>query len=226
MLESKPRVHLTPPGRDWQIAGDWLYRSIGGFDRRLVIDSSFAHAWQAEILSGRPLILPGRQFVYPVQVEEVERGAVEVLVKPPSGSNDARQFLATCALGFAGPLAPSGVWACPHPEWMCIVAGGYAYLIDTTYPSRWEQLEYRPVTAIRALPDHNLLLFAGFHSLLAWGRDGKVWKTGRLTWDGLRITGIEGNTLIGFGWEMKTDRELQFEVDLKTGEHRGGAYLG
>jgi hypothetical protein len=27
------------------------------------------------------------------------------------------------------------------------------------------------------------------------------------------------------GWDMTTDRELEFLVNLKTGEHRGGGYL-
>ncbi len=150
---------------------------------------------------------------------------METLVKPPARSGDTRQFLATCALGFAGPLALSGAWACPDPEWICIVAGGYAYLIDTSLPSRWEQVEYRPVTEIRALPEQGLLLFSGFHSLLAWGQDGKAWQSGRLTWEGVRITHVAANRLFGFGWDMKTDREMEFEVDLKTGQHRGGGYL-
>jgi len=72
--------------------------------------------------------------------------------------------------------------------------------------------------------DQELLIFSGFHSLLAWGREGKAWQTGRLSWDGVRITGIRGETIIGTGWEMSTDRELEFEVNLKTGEHRGGGY--
>jgi hypothetical protein len=188
----------------------------------LRMNLSFPHAWLAEILSARPLILPSRQFVYPVQVEEVERGALEVMVKPPSV---AASFLATCALGFSSPLALTGLWAAPHPNWMCAVAGGYGYLIDTSEPQRWEQLEYRPITAIRPVPSHGLLIFAGFHSLLAWGPDGKAWQTARLSWEGLRITGIEGDTLSGLGWDLKTDRELEFTVNLKTGEHRGGGYL-
>ncbi len=186
------------------------------------IDSTFAHTWQAEVLASRPLILPTRQFVYPVQVEEVERGALEVMIRPPSG---APAFLATCALGFANPAAPTGVWACPDPEWICVVAGGYAYLIHTADPARWQQLEYRPVTEVKPIVEHELLVFAGFHSLLAWGRTGKMWQTGRLTWDGVRITEVRGDTLYGLGWEMKSDRELEFEVDLRTGEHRGGGYL-
>jgi hypothetical protein len=31
--------------------------------------------------------------------------------------------------------------------------------------------------------------------------------------------------LHGTGWELSSDRELDFEVNLKTGEHRGGGYL-
>ena len=182
----------------------------------------FPHDWQAEVLPTHPLILPSRSFVYPAQVEEVERGAVEVLIKPPNGGSP---FLATCALGFAGPEVPTGVWPCPNPAWICIAAGGYVYLIDTAEPKQWQQVEYRPVTQILALPQQQLLLFAGFHSLLAWGREGKAWQTGRLSWDGVRISEIRGDTLYGLGWEMKTDQELEFEVNLETGEHKGGGFI-
>ena len=183
----------------------------------------FVHDWQAEVLGTPPLILPSRHFVYPALVEEVERGAMELLIKPPDGT---QPFLATCALGFAGPEVPTGVWACPHPAWICVAAGGYVYLIDTRNPKQWEQVEYRPVMEVVILMQQQLLLFSGFHSLLAWGREGQAWQTGRLSWDGVRITEIRDNTLFGFGWEMKTDRELEFEVDLRTGEHKGGGFIG
>jgi hypothetical protein len=186
------------------------------------IDSTFVHNWKAEVLAARPLILPAHQFVYPAQVEEVERGALEVMIHPLGGGHS---FLATCALGFADPVVPTGVWSCPHPAWICAVAGGYAYLIDSRDPTQWKQVEYRPVTAVFPIADQELLVFAGFHSLLAWGADGKAWQTGRLSWDGVRITAVRGETLLGLGWDMNTDRELEFEVDLKTGNHRGGGYL-
>jgi hypothetical protein len=186
-----------------------------------MIDSTFARTWEAEVLSSRPLILPARQFVYPAQVEEVERGALEVMIR----SQGATPFLATCALGFAGPAVPTGVWTCPDPAWICAVAGGYAYLIDTRDPKQWEQIAYRPVTSVTPVADHDLLIFSSFHSLLAWGRAGKVWQTGRLSWDGLSVTGVRGETLLGLGWDMETDEEREFEVNLKTGEHRGGGYL-
>jgi hypothetical protein len=185
------------------------------------LDSTFAHSWQAEILSARPLILPSRQFVYPVQVEEVERGALEVMIRPVPTEP---AFLATCALGFANPIVPTGIWTCPDPSCICAVAGGYAYLINTRDPAQWDQVEYRPVTAVTPVAHKQLLVFSGFHSLTAWGVPGKAWKTSRLSWDGLRITEIGEETLTGFGWDLHTDKEVEFEVNLSTGKHRGGGY--
>src|SRR6202012_4738751 len=97
-----------------------------------IIDLSFPHRWQAEVLPTRPLILPQRHYVYPRDVEEVERGALEVLVQletneptkepHPKHSSGVLQFLATCALGFRDPAVPSGLWSCPKAEELCAVA--------------------------------------------------------------------------------------------------------
>jgi len=180
-----------------------------------IVDLAFPHTWSAEILPRRPLILPARQFVYPRQAEEVERGALEVMVHPATGE----PYLATFALGFADPAAPTGLWSCPNPAWLCAVAGGYAYLLNATAPDHFEQVEYRPVLQVRALLDHGLILFAGHNSLLAWGAQGKAWQTARLSWEGVEITRIEDHELHGTGWDMLTDRDVPFTVDLRTGAH-------
>ena len=181
-------------------------------------DLTFPHTWSVEVLEKRPLIAPSRQFVYPQQVEEVERGALELLVKPASGDT----FLATCALGFADPSAPTGVWSCPDPEWLCAVSGGYAYLIHTLQPQQWSQIPYRPVLSVRALKEQQLLLFVGHHTILAWGRERQAWQSERLSWEGIEITDIVGDTLCGLGWDLMTDKDVPFAIDLKSGEHTGG----
>jgi hypothetical protein len=179
------------------------------------VDLAFSHAWQAEILRERPLILPPRHFTYPREAEEVERGALEILIRPEPGG----PFLATFALGFADPVAPSGLWSCPAPGDLCAVAGGYAYIVDTRAPQRFTQLDFRPVFHIEPLPAHNLLLFAGSYALLAWGPAGLAWKSARLSSEGLRITAIEGDNLHGFGWDLVADREVPFTINLRTGEN-------
>jgi hypothetical protein len=183
------------------------------------IDESFARNWSAEVLQRRPMILPRRHFVYPAQVEEVERGALEALVRP---GGDGDPFLATCALGFASSKTPTGVWTCPNPDEMCAVAGGYAYILDTRAPERWTQVEYRPVMEIRAIAEAGLLVFVGFHSVLAWGGGGLAWRSGRLSWEGVRLGEVRAGLLQGWGWDLRTDAEVEFAVELETGRHTGG----
>lgn len=185
-----------------------------------VLNLAFAHAWDAEILSARPLILPPRHFTYPRQAEEVERGALEIMVRPRAhtDSPSPQAFLATCALGFRDPAVPTGVWSAPRAEEICAVAGGYAYLIDTSNPEKFIQLPYRPVLAVRPVPEHHLLLFVGHRQVLAWGREGQAWESEKLSDEGVTLDEIQGQELHGLGWEMRTDREVGFRLDLRTGK--------
>jgi hypothetical protein len=208
-------------------------------------DGYFPHRWTAEILPHRPMILPSRHYIYPAAAEEVERGALEVLIRPAGAYADhvegeSREdeflnmqppFLATCALGFRDPAVPTGIWSCPHPDWLCAVSGGYAYLIDTVQPERFTFLRYRPVLEImRDTPEisietsnappsslDKLLLFVGHHSILAWGRDGEAWESERLSWEGISNLRIEGKILRGAGWDMMTDKDTPFALDLASG---------
>jgi hypothetical protein len=203
---------------------------------------TFAHSWTAEILPCRPMILPSRHYVYPGVVDEVELGALEVLIQPrkaPDSAQSEQPFLATCALGFRDPAVPTGIWSMPHPDWLCAVSGGYAYLIDTVQPEQFTMLRYRPVLDVlpyspdsfRRLPvnlqnsgekqhslSDGLLLFVGHHSVLAWGRDGEAWESDRLSWEGITNLRIEQNLLHGEGWDLMTDKDLPFALDLETGK--------
>ena len=78
-------------------------------------------------------------------------------------------------------------------------------------------IPYRPVLEVRALVEENLLLFVGHHSILAWGRDGQAWESAKLSDEGVTITETTGGILRGTGWEMKTDREKSFALDLQSG---------
>jgi hypothetical protein len=184
-------------------------------------DGSFAHHWQAEILPVRPIILPTRHYVYPREAEEVERGALEVLVRPAlqitEPSEQIEPFLATCALGFRDPAVPTGLWSAPNPEEICAVSGGYAYIIDTAAPERFTMIAYRPVLEVRAAPALGLLLFVGHHSILAWDAEGEAWQSEKLSSEGLTLAEIDGGVLHGMGWEMMTDKEIPFALDLRTG---------
>lgn len=173
----------------------------------------FVHSWQAEVLVSRPLILPRRQFVYPARVEEGERGALEVLVTPAAGE----KFLATCTLGFQSQNVPSGVWATPHPGWLCALSGGYAYLVNTLNPDEFTMLEVRPVLEVLPAPEAESLLFIGNRTIVAWGREGLQWTSEKLSDEGITEARVEGGQLRARGWEMMRNGEYDFEIELKSG---------
>jgi hypothetical protein len=184
---------------------------------------AFAPDWNVQVLTKPPMIAPARQFVYPQQIageeDALARGALLLMVKPVGGGT----FLATCALGFTDPSMPTGVFACPNPRELCAVAGGYAYIVDTSSPEHSTHIALRPVAEVKVLPVQHLLLFVGFHTIAAWGANGLAWETERLSWEGIRIGSVEDNVLHGYGWDLMADKEVPFAVDLATGQHQGGA---
>ena len=184
------------------------------------IEPGFGASWTAEVLQAAPLIAPARQFVWPMAIpgeeDALARGAVRVMVKPRTGGS----ILITAALGFKDPSMPVGVWRCPEPDWICVVAGGYGYLASTLEPARVTLLGMKPVVEVREAG--GLLLFVGFQTVLAWGVDGVAWETGRLSWEGVRVTSVGEEEVVGLGWDLVADVEREFRVSLKTGEHVGG----
>ena len=192
-------------------------------------EDAFARRWSARILATPPMILPTRQYVYPRQVPGEEdalgRGALLLEVTPlrPEPHN-AGSFLATCARGFQDPALPSGIFACPRPEDLLALAGGYAYLIDTHAPERCLHLPLRPVTQVLAAPTEGLLLLSGFHHVLALDANGVRWQSARLSWEGVSMTEVRDGALHGLGWNLHTDREVPFRIDLLTGVHQGGGF--
>jgi hypothetical protein len=178
--------------------------------------------WRAQVLKEAPMIAPARQFTYPLQIageeDALARGALCLLVHPPEGG----AFLATCALGFASASVPTGLFACPAQNKLCAVAGGYAYVIDATQPKDSVQVAMKPVMEVLVAAEAALLLFVGFHKIVAWGAEGFRWETANLSWEGVRTGEIDRFALHGTGWNMPNDQDVPFTVDLRTGEHVGG----
>jgi hypothetical protein len=185
---------------------------------------AFASTWTAALLTAPPLIAPARQFVYPHPVpgeeDALRRGALLVDVKPLFGAN----FLATFALGFRDETLPTAIFPCPRADDLLALAGGYAYLIDTLDPARSVHLPMRPVTHVLAAPANGLIFLAGFHAVAAIGAEGLRWQSGRLSWEGVTLGEVHGRHLHGLGWNLETDREVPFTIDLETGSHEGGGF--
>jgi hypothetical protein len=181
---------------------------------------SFPRNYEVRVLESEPPVHPlEKLYHFPVELEEGDRNGAFVRVTPGHGPAWTGFF----AQGFDSNHVLSAVCSCPDPDSVCVIAGGYAYVVKVSDPSQWFRIEQRPVTELQVLPRHELLLFAGFTTITALGRQGIVWTTERLSWEGLRISGPQGDILRGMAWDAISDREVPFEVDLKTGKHSGGA---
>ena len=183
-------------------------------------DFTFPRNYEVRMLEAAPPVHPiEKLYHYPVELEEGDRSGAYLRVTPQNGP----AWVGFFALGFDSDQVVNQVCSTPDPERFCLAVGGYAYLVKASAPAEWQRIEQRPVVDMRVLPQQQLVLFAGFTSITAFSNSGLAWTTQRLTWEGLAITEIDGDKLLGHGWDALADKEVPFEVDLKTGKHTGGA---
>jgi hypothetical protein len=165
----------------------------------------------------------GVLFFPPEIQQEIENVShVAVRVNPDGG----QEWVGVFACGFDSNKVASGLYAHPDPNRICVVAAGYGYIVIARDPRLYERVIAQPVVAVYPAREAGLLLFTDFTNISAYGPEGIVWRTDRLTWEGLRVTSVTATTVHGFGWDMPRDKEVEFTVDLKTGEHAGGAAPG
>lgn len=185
---------------------------------QLIFD--FPRQYEIKPLSSAPPVHPVEKlYHYPLELEEGDRAGLYVRVEPRGKPSWTGFF----ALGFDSDQAVNAICSCPDPDSLCVVAGGYAYVIRVSDPTQWFRVEQRPVTALRIIQEHRLILFVGFTTITAVGDAGISWSTGRLSWEGISIGDVRDNQLHGTGWDAMTNREVPFAVDLSTGRQTGGA---
>lgn len=188
--------------------------------RPLRQDFTFPKNYEIRVLESYGLVNPLETFhQFPAELEESDRTGSYLRVVPKQGN----AWIGFFSLGFDSDQVVNAIYSCPNADSLCVVAGGYGYVVNASDPAQWMRVEQQPVVDVRALPEQKLLLFVGFHTISAFGPAGLLWTTERLSWEGLSISRIDQATLYGQGWDAIADKEAPFEVDLATGKHTGGA---
>jgi hypothetical protein len=180
----------------------------------------FPRNYSVQALESYSLLNPAEKLhQFPARLEEGDRTGSYVRVTP----RKSPVWVGFFALGFDSSEVASGFYPCPDPDWLCVVAGGYGYIVNAASPDQWRQIEQKPVVQVRAVPELKLLLFVGFTSISCLGEANHLWTSERLSWEGIFISKIEDAVLHGTGWDAITDREVPFQLDLRTGKSAGGA---
>ncbi len=79
---------------------------------------------------------------------------------------------------------------------------------------------------IERVAEYEMLVLSNDLWFEALGRDGVIWRTQRLSWDGMRNVRCDGDTITGDGWDVMAETWHPFKVDLIEGTAEGGAYTG
>jgi hypothetical protein len=179
----------------------------------------FPHNYNIKVLDSYNLVNPLEKLHhFPVKLEEGDRTGIYLHISP--GNSNA--WVGFFALGFDSSEVASGIYSCPDPDWLCVIIGGYGYIVNTRQPEQWMRIEQRPIVQVRAVPEMKLLVFVGFTSITVLAEAQRLWTSERLSWEGISISKIEDGILHGMGWDAIADKELPFQLNLLTGESTGG----
>ena len=182
------------------------------------IDLSFPHEYEAEVLDELPG-MPGRvpQLYFPGSAQSGGHDGVLVQV----GLGEGPSWIGTFAFG-GWHNGLTAMFSCPDGRSLCIVAAGNGYIVRADDPRCWQKLPALPIIDARSIKDRQLLVFADFTKLVAYGPQGLVWITERLSYDGITISEVTSDNIRGIAWDAPNLSSVAFSVDLGSGKHTGG----
>jgi hypothetical protein len=110
----------------------------------------------------------------------------------------------------------------PATDSFVVIVGGHAYLVEA--PSQRVVSGGFPEIARSAvpIPEMSLVIVEGDTEIAGFDAVGLRWRSGRLSWDGLRLRTPWAGKLEGEGWDAPSDTWVSFSLDLRNGRAEGG----
>lgn len=122
---------------------------------------------------------------------------------------------------------PSSVHADLGPRFTLVVAGGAGYIIDAVDRRLVQELAI-DIQHVWFQQDLEAFIISNGLWFEAFGREARLWRSPRLSWDGIRNVERLGLTATGEAYDP-TSRDgdwVPFSLDLASGDVRGGSYGG
>jgi hypothetical protein len=113
--------------------------------------------------------------------------------------------------------------ATPDAAHALVVSAGQGYVVEPT-----ERALLRcfgaSISDVLFLPEQGALILGNGLWFERVEKGALVWKSRRISWDGMMNVTVAGATLAGEAYDPMTDAWMPFEVDVETGQLRGGSY--
>lgn len=164
------------------------------------VEPSFPHSYRCAVRRELSVSLPQWNFG--------KGDGVIVEVEPEQGLTWQGVF------GFGEAVANrvTALSATPDPNVLCVVARGAGYLVEVEDPSRFEEIECRPILGLHAVANENVLLLHDFVHFVAYDDRGLAWKSPRISWDGIREVRIDVRTIRAQVWRGEDWIETELEL--------------
>jgi hypothetical protein len=135
--------------------------------------------------------------------------------------HDADEWVGTFEAGGLGALR--GVYGCPSPNGLCLIADGWVYLVDVTKPDAGAVVLAYPVHQVVRVADIDLVLFVRSVDIVALGARGIAWRTQRLVVDDLWVQNAARDVIVCRGDNLGGTPEI--ELDPQTGQQTARTFL-
>lgn len=178
-----------------------------------LVSLDFPHRYEVELLPELPSSA-NNIYYFPGATQDGGHDGVLVGVREDGNA----PWVGVFGYGFARGKQVTGIFACPNESELCVIARGRGYIGNAASPASFEELLIMPITDIRVVPEKHLLIFADFTTVFAWGITGLVWKSERLSSDGLDILSHDGHYISGTAWDASLSEPVTFKLDLETGK--------
>jgi len=108
-----------------------------------------------------------------------------------------------------------------------IISGGKGYVVDIFSRTAIQEIDGGSgIHWCLELPERGWLVVADDTDFEAYDCKGLVWRSGRVSWDGMRNLTHRDGKIFGEAYTPMGDFYIPFELDLNTGIFTGGSYNG
>jgi hypothetical protein len=187
----------------------------------MLFDKSFYSAYECELVSAPPPdgIL---MYCFPGCILGGWVAGVGIKITPHSGSES---WIGSFANGEDSSETPvSGVFSHPARNRVLVVAKGDGYVVNVDDPTDYTWLkQIVPIKGVIPVPDFDRIILYDFVRMISIGKNGILWRTHSLSWDGLSIENVRNGLVTGYGWDSPNNCRSYFEVNISSGESTGGA---
>jgi hypothetical protein len=177
----------------------------------------FPHSYEVEEYwetSGRAEVLGEYYFPHPLEKRRMD--GLSLRVSP----NGAKPWIGKFSFGGHPNDWATTVLSCPNANQICVVCSGAGHIVNAREPWISEKLGAFPVVTVKEMPERELIVFSDYTQVVGYGKEGPLWTSGKISWDGIEIGDAYGDDLNLVGWDSPSQKKTYLKLDLRNGKTR------